>query len=78
METPLSTAGQTLYQTLRVLAKGNNVCSVSYNILTKKSGYCKTTVIHAIKELSWQQWIRKHTYNDERTGHQINRYELLK
>jgi len=74
----LSMAAVTIYQALAELSRGQEPCRVGYRQLAERSGYCRTTVIHAVKELAWQGWIKKHTMYDEREGKLRNTYVLLR
>ena len=75
----LSIAAVTIYQTLTELSCGNSepYC-VGYRQLVERSGYCRTTVIHAVKELTWRGWVKKHTTFDETEKKLRNVYELLR
>ena len=78
MTISLSPSVQDVYQTMQRFAEDGEICCVSYNMLAQKSGYSKSTVINAVKELKWQQWIKKHAHNDNEMGNQTNKYKLLK
>jgi CTP-dependent riboflavin kinase len=78
MTTPLLSSVQDVYQAMQRLAPDGDICCISYNRLTQKSGYCKSTVIKAIKELCYQKLIIKHTHNSGQTVNQTNQYQLLK
>jgi DNA-binding MarR family transcriptional regulator len=73
----LSPAALIVYETLKRVTQ-NNICTLSYQMLIKTSGYGKTTVVQAIKELEWKEWIRKQTHQGVWNGCQANGYELLK
>ncbi|MDM8559110.1 helix-turn-helix domain-containing protein [Candidatus Parabeggiatoa sp. HSG14] len=70
-------AKNVVYETLQILANGNSWCSASYHELVKKSGFGKTTVISAIKELIGDNRIRKKQVRNEDKSRLPNRYELL-
>lgn len=75
----LSIAAVTIYQTLAELSCGREEpCRVGYRQLAERSGYCRTTVIHAVKELTWQGWVKKYTTFDETEKKLRNVYELLR
>ena len=71
------TAEGIIYKTLQILANGNNWCYASYNELVRKSGFGKTTVIHAVRELIGNQKIKRDKVFDVEKGNLSNRYELL-
>jgi DNA-binding MarR family transcriptional regulator len=72
----ISLAASTVYEALKRVAQ-NNLCTLSYQALINLSGYSKTTVLQAVKELEWKQWIRKQTHRGVWNGHQANGYELM-
>jgi predicted transcriptional regulator len=74
----LSLSAMTVYETLQKLSDDNKSCRASYNNITQKSGYGKTTVHKAVNELEWKQWIIKKQRKGESGGIINNEYELLK
>ncbi|MDM8562678.1 helix-turn-helix domain-containing protein [Candidatus Marithioploca araucensis] len=76
--TNLSQSTTTVYQTLQKYSNTHQICEMSYNNLVKKSGYGKTVVINAVRELTTGQWIRKIMACNEEEGHLTNRYKLLR
>lgn len=71
----LSVTAAVIYQTLQRYAEGNT-CTLSYKDLVKRSGYCKTAVLKALRELQWQQRIKKHSSQDGKMCYVANTYEL--
>jgi len=74
----LSLSAMTVYETLQKLSADNKSCRASYNDITQKSGYGKTTVHKAVDELEWKQWIIKKQRKGESGEIRDNEYELLK
>ena len=66
-----------VFHVLRKSVSEDGTCQISYNQLISKTGYCKATVIKAVKELCELGWVEKHTVKDN-GGHQANIYILLK
>jgi hypothetical protein len=66
-----------VYEAMRRFSNEQNICRVSFNMLVKASGYCRTTVIHATDKLAGQQWIRKYTAVGVKGEKLPNVYELL-
>jgi len=71
-------AATIVYETLAIFSNGNHLCQASYNQLVRKSGFSRTTVVNAVKELALRKWIRKTGGVNQDKGHLSNRYELLK
>jgi len=75
--TNLSPPATMVYETLQKYSNGK-ICQMSYNRIVKKSGYGRSTVISAVKELSSGLWIRKVKGSNRKQGYLPNKYELLK
>ena len=74
--TNLSPPATMVYETFQKYSDGK-ICQMSYNMIVKKSGYGRATVISAVKELSSGQWIRKIKGSNKNQGYLPNKYELL-
>jgi len=55
----LSVPAMTIYQALMELSSSREFHRIGYRQLAERSGYCRTTVIHAVRELVQQGWIKK-------------------
>ena len=75
--TNLSPPATMVYETFQKYSNGK-ICQMSYNRIVKKSGYGRSTVISAVKELSSGLWIRKVKGSNRKQGYLPNKYELLK
>ena len=73
----ISIAASTVYETLEKIANGNNSCEASYAVLVKKSGYARSSVINAVRELVASNKISKKKDSNEEKGYLPNKYELL-
>ncbi len=74
--TNVSPPATMVYETFKKYSDGK-ICQMSYNRIVKKSGYGRSSVISAVKELSSGQWIRKIKDINKKQGHLPNKYELL-
>ncbi len=73
----ISMAANTVYETLEKIANGNKLCEASYAVLVKKSGYGRSTVINAMRELVASNKVGKKKDSNEEKGYLPNMYELL-
>jgi len=65
-----------VYETLQKHATERK-CNLSYNTIARKSGYSRSFVIGAVKELTLLGWVEKNRNQDE-WGNRANEYLLVK